>query len=196
MGKNKAQSSLAILGDAIGKGILAGLAGTAAITISQMIEMKITKRGGSSSPSKVAGQVMGVVPSNKKQASELAGETVEPEKTNEEVKEEHAARFSQLMHWQYGTSWGVPRGLLSLTGLNGLPATALHFAGIWSTAQVMLPAANASEPITKWSPKQIATDVLHHAVYAVAAGLMFDYIDQTVKKKKSKKKKKNNKKKS
>lgn len=171
---------MAILGDAIGKGILAGLAGTAAITLSQMIEMHFTKRQSSPAPSKVAGQVMGVTPSNKAEAAEQSGEPVEQNKTNEQVKEEHTERFSQLMHWQYGTSWGVPRGLLSLAGLNGWPATGLHFGAVWSTALVMLPAANAAEPITKWPAKQIAMDILHHSVYAIAAGLMFDYINQPV----------------
>lgn len=30
--------------------------------------------------------------------------------------------------------------------------------------------------ITKWTPRQIATDVLHHAVYACAVGLTYDAI--------------------
>ncbi|WP_276496453.1 hypothetical protein [Pontibacter litorisediminis] len=178
MTNDTVQHALSDLGNAIGKGILAGLAGTAAITISQMIEMQITKREGSKAPTKVAGQVLGVTPSNKEESEELSGEPEDTDKTNKEVKEEHAERFSQIMHWQYGTSWGVARGLLSLAGVKGWPATATHFGAIWSTALVMLPAANASEPITEWSPKQIALDVLHHSVYAIAAGLLYDYIDQ------------------
>lgn len=178
MAGDNIQHSLATLGDAIGKGILAGLAGTAAITLSQMIEMRLTKREQSQAPSKVAGQVLGVVPSNKEEAAELGGEPVEPGKTNEQVKQEHAARFSQMVHWQYGTFWGVARGLLSAAGVTGWPATALHFGAVWSTGLVMLPAANASEPITEWPPRQIAVDVLHHSVYAIAAGLAFDYIDR------------------
>ncbi|MCC9165485.1 hypothetical protein [Pontibacter harenae] len=178
MKNDKVQQALATVGDAIGKGILAGLVGTAAITISQMIEMQLTKRQQSSSPATVAGQVLGVVPSDKEEASELKGEPVAPDKTNKEVKEEHTARFTQMIHWQYGTSWGMPRGLLSVAGVTGCPATAIHFAAVWGAAQVILPAANASEPITNWTPKQIATDVFHHSVYAIAAGLFYDYINK------------------
>jgi hypothetical protein len=181
MTSNNTQQTLAEIGDAIGKGVLAGLVGTAAITLSQMIEMHFTKREASPAPSKVAGQVMGVTPSNKEEAAEQAGEPVEPNKTNEQVKEEHTARFSQLIHWQYGTSWGIPRGLMTLAGINGWAATGLHFGAVWSTALVMLPATNAAEPVTKWPHKQIGMDILHHAVYALAAGLMFDYINQPVK---------------
>jgi len=74
----------------------------------------------------------------------------------------------------------VPRGLLSLAGINGLKAIGLHFGTVWSTALVMLPTAKAAEPITKWPAKQIAMDILHHSVYAITAGLMFNYINQPV----------------
>ncbi|WP_205702948.1 hypothetical protein [Botryobacter ruber] len=178
MSSNSTQHALATLGDAVGRGLLAGLAGTAAITISQMIEMYFTKREPSPAPAKVAGQVLGVAPSNKTETAELRGEPVEPGKTNRQVKEEHTERFANLMHWQYGTSWGIGRGLLSAVGVTGWPATAIHFGSIWTTAMVMLPAANASEPVTEWSPKQIAVDALHHGVYALAAGLVFDYINE------------------
>lgn len=168
------QQTLATVGEAIGKGILAGIAGTAAITLSQMIEMQITKRSMSDAPVKVAGQVLGVEPSAKTQEQLKKDE----EGGSKEVKEEHAERFSQITHWGYGTSWGMVRGLLSAAGMSCWPATIAHFGAVWSTAQVMLPAANASSPIYKWSPKQIAIDVLHHGVYALAAGLTYDYIDK------------------
>jgi hypothetical protein len=55
-------NALGALGNAIGKGLLAGLAATAAMTLSQMIEMKITKRESSDAPLKVAEDVSGVAP--------------------------------------------------------------------------------------------------------------------------------------
>jgi hypothetical protein len=143
------------LGNAIGKGLLAGLAGTAAITISQMIEMRITKRKASEAPVKVAEQVTDVKPAT--------GEAKE--------------KVSQEIHWAYGTSWGIARGLFSLTGLRGLPAIAAHFAAIWGTALVMLPAYKAGPKVTEEDAKTIAIDALHHAVYATAAGLAYDALD-------------------
>ena len=85
------------LGSAIGKGLLAGLAATAAITLSQMIEMKITKREPSEAPVKVASEVKGVKPVNAAQKGKV----------------------SQEIHWAYGTVWGVARGIIGLTGLKG-----------------------------------------------------------------------------
>jgi hypothetical protein len=78
-----------------------------------------------------------------------------------------------LIHFSYGTGWGVFRGALDLAGLHGPLADLVHFGAIWGTAQVMLPSETKTPPITEWSPKQIAIDVLHHAVYACAAGLTY-----------------------
>ncbi|HJP62497.1 MAG TPA: hypothetical protein VJ844_03605 [Mucilaginibacter sp.] len=143
------------LGGAIGKGILAGLAGTAVITLSQMIEMRLTKREPSEAPVKVAEQVTDVKPANK------------------EVKE----KVSQEIHWAYGTSWGIVRGLIGLTGVRGVPAIAAHFAAIWGTALVMLPSFKAGPKITEEEPKAIAIDAMHHMVYAIAAGFTYDALD-------------------
>lgn len=93
---------------AIGKGLMAGVVGTAAITLSQMIEMKITKRKPSDATVKVAGQITGIKPASKN------------------VKQ----KVSLEIHWAYGISWGVARGIVSLTGAKGLPAALIHFAAI------------------------------------------------------------------
>jgi hypothetical protein len=147
-------NALSELGSAIGKGLLAGLAATAAITISQMIEMKITKRKPSDAPVKVAEETVGAKPA-----------PVEKEKMSNEL------------HWAYGTSWGIARGLISLTGLKGWPATLAHFTAIWGSSMIMLPMFDAAPPIYKEGPKAIAIDGLHHAVYAITAGLTYDALD-------------------
>jgi len=148
-------SPLDELGSAIGKGLLAGLAATAAITISQMIEMRLTKREPSDAPVKVAEETVSVKPASKDEKEKL----------------------SQELHWAYGTSWGVARGLISLTGLKGWPATLVHFGAIWGTSMVMLPMFNAAPPLKEQDAKAIAIDGFHHAVYAVAAGLTYDALD-------------------
>ena len=152
--KNKTGIFLNELGTAIGIGVMAGLVGTAAITISQMIEMKIDGREPSSAPADAASKVLDIKPES----------------------EEKKAKVSQQIHWAYGTSWGVARGLLSLAGLKGWKATLVHFGAIWGTANVMLPTLDVAPPATEEDAKTISIDGLHHAVYAVAAGLAFDAI--------------------
>ncbi|MEX8545984.1 MAG: hypothetical protein V5804_00155 [Mucilaginibacter sp.] len=152
--KNKPGIFLNELGTAIGIGVMAGLVGTAAITVSQMIEMKIDGRQPSSAPVDAVSKVLDMKPTS----------------------EEQKAKVSQQIHWVYGTSWGIVRGLISLTGLKGWKATVIHFAAIWGTEMVMLPSLDIAPPATEEDAKTISIDGLHHAVYAVAAGLAFDAI--------------------
>jgi hypothetical protein len=148
-------NTLGALGSAIGKGLLAGLAATAVMTVSQMIEMKITGRQPSDAPLKVVEDTAGAKP----------------------VSGQDKQLLSQEIHWSYGTAWGVARGLIGLTGLKGLPATLLHFGAVWGTALVMLPKHDAAKPITEQEPKAIAVDVFHHGLYALTAGLVYDALD-------------------
>lgn len=154
--KNTSHEStiLGEFGSAIGKGLIAGFAGTIAITISQMIEMRITKRKASNSPARAVKKALNIeaTPGN-----------------NED--------FSNEVHWVYGTSWGVMRGLLSMAGIRGFAATSLHLASIWGTAATIQPKLDIAPPLSEWEPKDIAIDILHHTVYAIVAGLVFDAID-------------------
>ena len=148
-------NALGELGSAIGKGLLAGLAATAAITISQMIEMKITKRKPSEAPVKVAKEIVGVKPASPELKEQLANE----------------------LHWAYGTSWGVARGIIGLTGLKGIPAALVHFGSIWGASMLMLPKFNAAPPVYKEDAKTIAIDGFHHAIYALTATVVYDALD-------------------
>src|SRR5947209_1412757 len=103
---------------ALGRGLVAGLAGTVAITISQAIEMKLRHRPPSTTPADAADKVLGVEP------------------TDEKKKE----RFANLVHFAYGTAWGGVRGLLDVLGLKGPAAMGAHYAAVSTTAMTMLPA--------------------------------------------------------
>jgi hypothetical protein len=81
------------IADAIGTGLLAGFAGTAAMTVSSTVEARLRGRAASSAPARATAKVLGI----KDFDSDLA-----------------AARFNDLSHWGYGISWGAVRGLLDL----------------------------------------------------------------------------------
>ncbi len=142
------------LGDiaaAVGRGLFAGAAGTVAMTASSTIEAKLRERGSSSAPADAAGKVLGVQPRDE------AGK----------------ARFSNVVHWAYGTGWGAVRGLLHVAGIDGGRAVATHFAAVWGSAQVMLPALDVAPPPWESELEEVAIDAFHHAVYAVATGVAF-----------------------
>lgn len=155
MSKKKKTNPLDELGTAIGVGLLAGLAGTAAITLSQMIEMKITGRKPSTTPEKAVEKTLDIGA----------------------VSEEKKGKVSQEVHWVYGTSWGISRGLMRLAGLKGWAATLAHFSAIWGTALVMLPALKLSKPVQEQPVKTTLIEGLHHAVYATVTGLVVDAIE-------------------
>jgi hypothetical protein len=139
-------STLTRVAFGVGAGLFAGVAGTAAMTVSSAIESRLRKRAPSSAPSDAAGKVLGVQPRNP------AGR----------------ARFSNVVHWAYGTSWGAVRGLIGTTGLSDGPATAVHFAAVWGWSLVMLPALSVAPPAWQQPPAELGVDALHHVVYAGA----------------------------
>jgi hypothetical protein len=139
----------------VGNGLAAGLIGTAAMTVSSTVEAKLRHRQASSAPARATAKVLGI----KEFDSDLA-----------------AARFNDLSHWGYGTSWGVLRGLLGATGMPARAATALHGAAIYGSAQVTLPALEIAPPVVFWPKQEIAIDAFHHAVYATATGLAYELI--------------------
>jgi hypothetical protein len=141
----------------VGKGLLAGFAGTAAMTVSSTLEARIRHRAASSAPARATAKVLGI----KEFEDDIA-----------------AARFNDLSHWGYGTGWGVVRGLLAATGLSPKAATAAHGAAVWGSAQVTLPALEVAPPFVFWGRKEVAIDVFHHAVYAAATGLAYELLDR------------------
>ena len=140
------------LGDtaaAVGKGLFAGAAGTVAMTASSTLEAKLRKRGSSTAPADAAGKVLGVQPAD----------------------EAGAARFSNVVHWSYGTSWGATRGMIARAGLSGVPATAAHFGAVWGSSLVMLPSLGVAPPVWKQPIAETALDAFHHLVYAGATSI-------------------------
>ena len=135
--------------DHIGRGLVAGFAGTAAMTLSSTLEARWRGRPASSAPARATAKVLGIA----------------------SFEDDHAAaRFNDLSHWGYGTGWGVVRGVLSALGLSPRAATLAHGAAVYGAAQVTLPALYIAPPAIFWPKQEIAIDAFHHAIYAAATG--------------------------
>lgn len=135
--------TLDTLADSLGKGLIAGIAGTAAMTVSSTLEAKLRGRPASSAPARATAKMLGI----KEFDSDLA-----------------RARFNDLSHWGYGTGWGIVRGLLGATGMTPRAATAAHGAAVYGAAQVTLPALDIAPPAIFWPKEEIAIDAFHHTV--------------------------------
>jgi hypothetical protein len=136
---------------AIGRGLAAGAVGTALMTLSSTIEAKRRGRKPSTAPADAAGKVLGVEP------------------RDEAAKQ----RFSTIVHWGYGTSWGAVRGLLDVAGLDGPRAAGAHLAALWGSELVMLPSLGVAPPFWTWGGKEVAIDAFHHVVYATGTSLAY-----------------------
>ena len=146
------------LASSIGKGLVAGFAGTAAMTVSSTLEARLRHRQPSSAPARATQKALGITAFE----DDLA-----------------RARFNDLSHWGYGTSWGAVRGLLDAAGLAPRAATAVHGAAVWGSAQVTLPALEVAPPAIFWPKQEIAIDLFHHAVYALVSGIAYEQLDRT-----------------
>jgi hypothetical protein len=144
------------LAAAVGKGLAAGLAGTAAMTVSSTLEAKLRGREASTAPARAASKVLGVAP----------------------VDEQGEHRFNTLVHWGYGTGWGAARGVIAAVGLGGVGSTLAHLGAVWGSEQVALPATGAAPPATRWESADVAIDVWHHLVYATATSVAYRWLDR------------------
>jgi hypothetical protein len=79
---------------AVGSGLAAGAVGTAFMTASSTLEMKLRGRPASTVPARAAAKVLGVEPTGQSQQT----------------------RFANIVHWGYGTSWGAVRGVIAAAG--------------------------------------------------------------------------------
>jgi hypothetical protein len=145
------------LAQGIGKGLVAGFAGTVAMTVSSTIEQKIRGRPASSAPAKAAEKALGI------------------QSFEDEAAEQ---RFSNLVHWGYGTGWGVVRGVLRALGAPQSAATAGHFGAVWGSSLVTLPVLDVAPPVNMWAKEEIAIDVWHHLVYVLATSVAYEMLDR------------------
>ena len=139
----------------IGRGLLAGFVGTAAMTISSTLEARLRGRAPSTAPARATAKALGI--------SSFEDSVAQ-------------ARFNDLSHWGYGTGWGIVRGLLDAAGLPPRAATAAHGAAVWVSEQVTLPALDVAPPSVFWPKQEIAIDAFHHAVYALATGIAYELV--------------------
>jgi hypothetical protein len=146
----------ATIAAAVGKGLVAGAAGTAVMTVSSMLEARLRGRDASSAPAEALEHLLDVEP-----ADEAA-----------------AQRLNHVAHWGYGTALGALRGLIGVAGLRGAPAAATHFGLVWGAEQAVLPALDVSPPAWEWSPEEVGLDALHHLVYAAATGIAYELLDR------------------
>jgi hypothetical protein len=92
------------------------------------------------------------------------------------VKKEQRPTLNTAMHILYGTSWGLPFGVLfGRAARPPGPAKGLAFGfGVWAVSLAKLPALGVAPPPWKQSPAALAEDLAFHLVYGVATAAAYE----------------------
>ena len=142
--------------NALTRGLAAGVAGTAAMTASQLVEMHLTGREGSDVPGQVAQGLSGVEPEDPKAR----------------------AAMSTGMHWAHGISGGGVRALIGQSGARGPLAAAALFGGLWSMDASLYRALGIADSPWRWAKEDLATDLFHKGLYSIVTSAVYDRLER------------------
>jgi uncharacterized membrane protein len=140
---------------AAGCGVVAAAVGTAAMTSAQVWLYGITGGEGSEAPAKVGEKVLGAL--------------------GIKARKERRPALGTATHALYGTTWGLPFGVvLGRDGPTG-PAKGLAFGfSVWAASLVELPALGVAPPPWKQPPAALAQDLGFHLVYGAATAAAYE----------------------
>jgi hypothetical protein len=144
---------------AIVRGLVAGAAGTAAMTAAQTKYLEARGKEPSSTPAEVGRRIIEGVLQRK-------------------GPEERMGLLNNAMHWLYGTSWGAVYGVLHASRRSGpVRDGAAFFALVWGASLVQLPAMGLAPPVWKYPPDELASDVGFHIVYGMTVATAYEALD-------------------
>jgi hypothetical protein len=136
----------------IGRGVLAGIAGTVVMTTFQkFIEMPLTGREDSYAPADFAERVLPVHPASARGRKQL----------------------NYITHFSLGGMWGTAYGIAASAGLRGQKAVNTVFAAVY-TGDVLLNTALGLYRPNQWTAREWGIDIAGKYVQAQATGAVFD----------------------
>jgi hypothetical protein len=143
---------------AVAAGALAGIGGTAVMTLLQLAEARI-RGGGSSEPP----ETWADAPAPAQVAERIADGVFE-----HPLPLEQAPAITNVMHWSYGTAWGVGFGVVQASlGLPVAAAGAAWGAVVWSSDYALLPAMGIYRPAWRYPASTLALDLGRHLAYGL-----------------------------
>ena len=136
-------------------GMVAGAVGTAAMTLTQRLEMSVSGRAPSTVPGQVGAHLV------------LGADPASPG---------DVARLNGPVHWGHGVAMGAFRGLLDVAGLHGPAATAAHFALVWGGDAALYRTLGIADVPWRWSGDELRADLLGKGVYTAVTGAVYDAV--------------------
>ena len=148
MGKDRGS-----LGQAALLGAAAGLAGVGAMTLTEKIEQRFTHRPDSYVPARTLARLLRLP-----------------------RPDEDDWTRNMVMHWSNGLVLGPVRGMMAAANLRGPWASLMLTPLRLSWDQTLENATGVGAPPWTWPRKELAIDVFHKTVFALATGLVADWM--------------------
>jgi hypothetical protein len=150
-------SEQAAVQGSLGRGVVAGVAGTAVMSAFQkLVEMPITGREESFAPANFAAKILPIEPKN----------------------EQERQRLNWVTHFALGAMWGSAFGIAGRAGLHGQKAVAAVFAAVYTGDVLLNTALGLYEP-SSWTKRDLVVDVIDKLIQAEATGVIFDRISRS-----------------
>ena len=122
------------------------------MTVSETLEIKLTKCESSTVPAMVGSKPTGISVDGNARMTEL----------------------NHAVHWGDGTGMGVLRAPLSLAGPMGSAATAAHLTTLWSGDAALYAALGIAPPPWRWKRQELITDLFRKGILALATGATYE----------------------
>lgn len=139
-------------GGVVMAGLLAGLAGVAAMTLAEKIEQAVTGRPNSYVPAHTLERLLGL-----------------PQRPDRE-----RLGLNWAMHWGQGILLGIARALMSRSGFRGPVGSFLFLNLRLLNDQTLENTTGVGAPPWTWPAEEQVVDLLHKGIYAFAAGAVAD----------------------
>ena len=162
--------SLTPLG-ALGRGLLAGVVGTAAM---DLVWFARYKRSGGKDDLVDWEFSAGLKDWEAAPAPAQVGRRVVEGLFQRDLPADTAALVNNVTHWGYGVAWGGVFGLVAGSLRSPMPRHGLALGPIaWASGYVVLPLAKLYKPMWEYDPRTLARDLSAHTVYGLATAGAF-----------------------
>jgi len=151
---------------AIGRGLVAGALGTAAMD--GLLYGRYKRNGGGSSVENWEFST-GLTSWDEAPAPAQVGKRLVEGLFDIELPSERAPLVNNITHWAYGILGGAQYGIVAGSLRRPKIGYGLPFgAAVWAAGYVVLPAAKLYKPIWEYDARTLAKDLSAHLVYGVA----------------------------
>jgi uncharacterized membrane protein YagU involved in acid resistance len=141
----------------IGRGLVAGAAGTGAMTAAQELAAPPEAGEAASDGADPWGQAPAPAQAARRVLAAVFGRPVSPSRIES---------LTHATHWLYGIGWGVVYGLVQETAVaRPLRHGLLFGAGVWGASYLQLVPMGIYKPPWRYPPRMLALDASYHLVY-------------------------------